>query len=304
MTKRTMKAIACLCLLVATGACALDEEVGLGTHVDGQQGAQPAWEAHADKFAVLVEADDYPVVLGTKTPSSQAFTVKATHRWKGCEGSEDPQVKVVFVCKVDANNIRERCYSIEPMSTDHQSDPYLTCDSTAEPWQCMSQILANGSYHVGVLYESSTCGQYAFWWHGVLFSERQLSASLVPVNEPTRHLDHRMAQVLETPAGNNRYRYLDSVVRLDLNLPGVHDVYVSAQGVNSISSNQCYAYPDGKRWWCPGQTPVSLFLETTSAATEVTVAASIDGESTNVAPEKRVLFTGIEPRWATYLPFL
>lgn len=310
-----MKPVGYLLLLMATSACALEGEAGLGTQADAQQRPQPAWEPSADKSAALGE-EEYPVLLGTKTATTQEFTVKATHRWKECEGGEEPRVKVIFVCKVDANNNRERCYSIEPLSTDHQTDPYLSCDFTAEPWQCMSQILENGNYHVGVLYENSTCGQYAFWWHSVLFSQRQLSASLVPVNEPNRHLDHRMAQVLNTPAANSRYLQAGAVAQLELDMDAgnVHHVYLRTQGVVKITSPDrvCYQYshelyPDHESWWCQGseqQSNVTLLLETTDAGTEIFVEASMDEQPSLVRPEKRVLFTGIEQRWATYLPFL
>jgi hypothetical protein len=162
------------------------------------------------------------------------------------------------------------------MSTDHQTDPYLSCDSTAEPWQCMSQILENGSYHVGVLYENSTCGQYAFWWHGVLFSQRQLSASLVPVNEPDRHLDHRMAQVLNTPAANSRYlqtvrcrsikaghgrRERPSRIFADARRSeNQHRLTGFAINIHTICTQT------DESWWCQGseqQSNVTLLLETT-----------------------------------------
>ncbi|MCB9667494.1 MAG: hypothetical protein H6715_05160 [Myxococcales bacterium] len=313
--RHTQAVFVAACGLAAV-ACTADASANLvqakeGQDARGQETAVPQWQRSAPE-ALRQTSDDYPVLLGDITSSTVEFTAERAHRWE-CETGDAPEARVIFVCKTE-DEVRTRCYSIEPFSPVHDTDPYLSCVLDENSWRCAQSVLANGSYHVGALYESATCGQYAFWWKGVIVSGRNLSASLTPLTEPSRPLDHRMARVLETPAENHRWINVGTKVKLDLAILGeeqeVHGIFVETQGgVSQIRAGEqpCYGYSAGQRWWCPiglGSGHHALVLEGLKDAGTLAVRAGLDGWYDDSNPEDRVMFTDIDVAWHVYLPVL
>ncbi len=234
------------CALIVWVGCTLEASSGLSVTDGAPQRNGHQWHALADEGANRADPKAYSVILGQKTESTIDFSVSPS--WD-CGQAIPAPVKVIYVCKTQGDGAEERrtsrCYSIEPSSVDHMTDPYLNCVHTpGASSQCTQRILSNGRYHVGAFYGNDTCGNYEFWWSGVQFSTRDLSASLHPVSE-SRNLDHRMAPVLAVHDVSGNDRWIPKYTRLRIDyvvesgLPaGVNTIEVAGPGIVSVAYDE------------------------------------------------------------------
>lgn len=228
-----MKRLLGIGLIFAFG-CAVDGASSLGGDGSGSQSDPTAMVRNNTQEAVSMPREGFPVELGERTPSSIAFEVMPS--WD-CGNQEPARLQTIFVCKTQGQGEEEkrtrRCYAVQPEVS--LQDPYLQCSRGSTSFSCLQKILNNGRYHVGAVYQSAACGMYEFWWHGVVFVERDLSASLRALSDH-RHLDHRMYSTIESPdlEGDDRRILKRASLRLDFELtetPSSESLWIMGDGL-------------------------------------------------------------------------